>query len=151
MSQTPAWWRFGRAWIGVLGLVLLSAGVVPDPAWAQEGEGTITGTVVDAEDGRSLVGATVVLRGEDGTSLVERTTTESDGTFQFSYLSPGEYVLEIRFVGYEEEQRPLLLEMRESRDVRVELETEKTGFGRWSSRPRGGRRRCARHRRPCQW
>ncbi|MEL6538861.1 MAG: carboxypeptidase-like regulatory domain-containing protein, partial [Bacteroidota bacterium] len=63
--------------------------------WAQNG--SITGKIVDAEDGTSLIGAN---------ALIEETkkgaSTDLDGNFTISGLSAGDYTLKITFVGFEE-------------------------------------------------
>jgi iron complex outermembrane recepter protein len=59
------------------------------------GQGTITGTVTDAETGEALMGATVLNK---TTNL--GTATGLDGTFTMEGLEDGRYPLEISFVGY---------------------------------------------------
>ena len=99
--------------------VLLLA-LVPSTASAQ-GDATLTGTVVSAQNGSTLVGANVALRDPDAPTVVRGTATDAEGSFRFTGVSPGEYVLEVRFVGYRTQRRPLALESGESRDVTVEL------------------------------
>ena len=103
----------------VASLLLL---LLPLPVQAQAP--TLTGTVVDARDGAPLIGATVVLRDANSAEVVTGTTTDPAGTFQIADLSPGSYVLQIRFIGYKERQLPLTLEAGDSRDVTVDLELE---------------------------
>ena len=57
--------------------------------------GSITGVVVDAETGETLLGANVVV---DGT--VTGSTTDLDGRYEIAGLAPGSYDLLFRFVGY---------------------------------------------------
>ena len=84
----------------------------------------LTGTVLDASDQTPLAGANVLLRAPDSPEVVRGTATEPNGTFRMTGLMPGEYVLEARFVGYQSQQRPILLEAGESRDITVELPFE---------------------------
>ncbi|PSQ84950.1 MAG: hypothetical protein BRD30_11210, partial [Bacteroidetes bacterium QH_2_63_10] len=92
----------------------------PTTVAAQE-TATLTGTVVDAQDGSTLIGANVALRQPDAAGLVRGTATSTDGAFQFSEIPPGQYVLEVRYVGHQTQQRTLSLEAGASSDVTVEL------------------------------
>jgi len=82
---------------------------------------TLTGTVVDAQDGSTLIGANVALREPNSPDVVGGAATDTDGAFRFAEIPPGQYVLEVRFVGYQTQQRTLALEAGESRSVTVEL------------------------------
>lgn len=75
------------------GIVFL---LLPSLARAQQ-DGTITGTVLDAETGESLPGANVQVVGLD---LGE--ATNAQGEFAISGVPAGEQVLRVSFVGYEE-------------------------------------------------
>ncbi|WP_173021376.1 TonB-dependent receptor [Lewinella sp. W8] len=62
-------------------------------------KGTITGVVVDANDGTPVGYATVSLyAGED---IVNGTITEDDGKFEISGVDNGTYRIDISFIGYE--------------------------------------------------
>jgi len=114
--MTSRYWIYA-AGIGLLALLMsLAAG----PAHAQT-SATLTGTVLDAQDRSTLVGANVSLRETTSPDVVDGTATGPDGTFRLTDLPPGSYVLEVRFVGYRSQQRTLTLEAGESRDVTVEL------------------------------
>ena len=112
MIANPRRWTFAFA-------VLFSL-FSPSMSIAQEAA-TLTGTVVDAQDGSALVGANVALREPDAAAVARGAATSTEGTFQFDEIPPGEYVLEVRFVGYQTQQRTLALEAGASRDVTVEL------------------------------
>lgn len=64
------------------------------PAWAQTG--TITGVVVDAETGETLIGANVVL---DGTTI--GSTTDLDGRYTIPGVDPGQYAVRFSYIGYQ--------------------------------------------------
>jgi iron complex outermembrane receptor protein len=107
-------------WIASTLLVLLCTAWLPASTQAQ-GRATLTGTVVDATDGTTLVGANVALREVDSPDILRGTATDPDGTFQITDITPGSYVVEVRFIGYQPQQRTITLEAGESRDITVEL------------------------------
>lgn len=74
-----------------LGVALL---LLPSVVWAQQG--TITGTVGDAESDESLPGATVqVVEAGMGSA------TDANGQYRITGVPVGEQTLEVSFVGYE--------------------------------------------------
>jgi iron complex outermembrane receptor protein len=101
-------------------LLALVIGLAAVPAHAQDGA-TLTGTVVDGQNGETLIGANVALRESDAPEVVAGAATDTDGAFRFTDIAPGQYVLEVRFVGYQTQQRTLTLEAGETRDVTIEL------------------------------
>ena len=64
----------------------------------------VTGTVLDADDGQPLAGATVLLVGADGAR--SGAAAGLDGTFRIA-VSPGAYTLRVSFVGYVSIERDL--------------------------------------------
>ncbi|MCH8556993.1 MAG: TonB-dependent receptor [Balneolia bacterium] len=58
--------------------------------------GNITGTITDRDDGETLIGVNVIVR---GTSFGD--ATNLDGEFNIRNIRPGEYSLEFSYVGYE--------------------------------------------------
>ena len=58
-------------------------------------QGTIKGTVVDAETGEGLIGATVM-----NTTNSTGTITDLDGSFSLEGLDAGKYMIEITFIGF---------------------------------------------------
>jgi len=59
--------------------------------------GALTGTVVDADTGAAIMGATVAVSGPES----REATTDSNGVFLFPDLSPGTYSGEVSAAGYE--------------------------------------------------
>lgn len=108
-------------------VVVLLLGLTPPGATAQN-LGTVTGTVTDADEGTPLIGATVMLRKIDDPSGVRETRTGVIGTYRFTRIRPGRYVLEISSLGYQRRRIPLTLEMGESRDIDVELRVDPFSF-----------------------
>ncbi len=78
--------NFSRQLVGIGLLVALSAVLV----LAQQGRGTLRGAIKD-ELGASIVGATVTLIDASGTA--KTTTTNGEGIYTFSGLTPGKYIV----------------------------------------------------------
>jgi len=121
--------------IGACALPLLWSAGLSEPAAPQEhvlavAPGTVSGTVLDAASGEPLAGALVVLQptpdgalrtGERGTlwSSQISVATDDTGSYSFAEVSPGEYRLYVRRLGY----RPvsLLLDLQRARGLRVSV------------------------------
>lgn len=78
----------------------------------------MTGTVVTLDIGDSLPGASVVL---EGTS--RGTTTDTEGRFELSGVSPGTYTITVSFVGYENASQVVTVR---STDIVLNFELEST-------------------------
>jgi len=72
--------------------------LLPGLAWAQQG--TITGTVTEAETGDALPGATVQVP-DEGTGAA----TGSDGQYRITGVPAGEQTVRVTFVGYQAAER----------------------------------------------
>lgn len=111
--------RFVGGWsLLIASLLFLLSG----PRAAAQDAATLTGTVVDAQDDTPLPGANVALRMPDASTVLQGTSTGTDGTFRFATVEPGAYVIEVRFVGYRAQERTVTLEAGESRDLDVALQ-----------------------------
>ena len=108
------------AWAGVLLWVTLLAA---PQAYAQ-GNASVIGTVVDDGDGSTLIGANVALKVADSPEIVDGTATDADGAFRLTGIAPGDYVLEVRFVGYQTTQRAITLEAGEQRDLTIRMQIQ---------------------------
>ena len=71
-------------------LTLAASGV----AWSQTVQGVITGTITDPT-GAVVPGATVTIT-NTGTNVSQSTATGGDGTYRFSLVPPGSYIIEIK-------------------------------------------------------
>ena len=100
-------------------LLLLCGGA--EEALAQS-TAIVTGTVTDATDGEPLIGANVAVQERDTPDIVDGTATDTQGTFEITDIPPGEYVVTVRFVGYQTTEVPVLLEAGDTRNVDVALE-----------------------------
>ncbi len=93
-------------------------------ALAQQTRGTLRGLIKD-ELGATIVGATVILT--DATGAVKTTTTNSEGSYSFSGLAPGKYVVHASAVGFaesEDTEVDLAAGARETLDVTLKVTIE---------------------------
>lgn len=67
-------------------------------AYAQTGQGTIKGKVLDEKTGEPVPFANVSLK--SGADLIIGTTTDFDGKYTLKPIPPGKYDVEVSFVGY---------------------------------------------------
>jgi len=87
-------------WLAVLGLALILGSPL---AFAQQGNGTVSGTVRDAS-GAVVPGASVVLRNEaSGTEL--RTTSDTSGLFVLNYVPVATYTLTVSSKGFKKSEQ----------------------------------------------
>lgn len=91
---------------------LLALAVLPVRAQ----DGTIAGTVLDAESQITLPGASVVI---DGTN--QGASTDSNGRYEITGLAPGSYTLVVSFVGYTERSQEVDVAAGETTEVDFEL------------------------------
>ena len=94
--------------------MLLFALGIPLSAWAQ---GTVMGTVTDAETGEPIPGVNVVLPAFNLGSA-----TNLDGQYTIEQVPEGEQALEARFIGYQALQRTVDVPSGEAVEVDFELE-----------------------------
>ena len=78
---------------------------------------TLQGDIRDAEADRPLPGATVTVKGTD-----RGVAASVDGRFQFRLAAPGAYVLVVRHVGYEQQERTVYLEPDTTRTLTIALQ-----------------------------
>src|SRR5262245_25226062 len=84
-------------------LALTLTALLAAPASAQVDTGTISGTVKD-ESGGVLPGATVTITHE-GQALTLTGVTRGDGTYIFTPIRTGAYIVEVEFTGFKKETR----------------------------------------------
>ena len=65
-------------------------------------QGSISGVLVDEETNETLISATVMLRGTE-----KGTVTDYDGSFSIGNLAPGDYVVEMSYIGYTTIEKPV--------------------------------------------
>ncbi|MDP4270630.1 MAG: carboxypeptidase-like regulatory domain-containing protein, partial [Bacteroidota bacterium] len=89
----------------VLWSVLLNAQTTSTPTTASTAKFTATGRILDAKTKTAIEGATVRLMKQGSTALLGGTATDKDGTFTLKNVTIGNYVLQISFLGYNNETR----------------------------------------------
>src|SRR5215469_1348755 len=89
----------GRSFLLLLITVVLLLLVQSVPAWAQGGNGTVTGVVTDPQDA-VIPGATVTLTNKDNGDT-HKTTTQGDGHYLLANVPPGIYNLTVTKQGFD--------------------------------------------------
>ena len=78
--------------------------------------GEISGVVKDQTSKENLPYASIVIKG-----TVTGMTTDLEGTFRFSNLQPGDYILQVSYIGYSTQEIPVKLNQGEKKKLTIEL------------------------------
>jgi len=78
---------------------------------------SLSGKVIDEESGKPVEFANVILLNRSDSTFVSGKTTDVNGCFSFSEYSPGDYLLQVSFLGYESR----LIRADESETVTISL------------------------------
>ena len=97
----------------ILGIVLSGEGTF------SEEETALSGRVVDGSTGEALVGANVLLIGTPWGA-----STDEDGKYSISGMSPGAYRVEVKMIGYREEKRTVRIGPGEKAVLDFKLELQ---------------------------
>lgn len=81
-----------------------------------DGNGSITGKVYDEQSRDFLPGATVLLQG-----LSYGTVTDNNGKFRLNRIPPGDYTMEIRYVGFENKETSVTVNASEDQEMEISL------------------------------
>ncbi|MBC5993988.1 TonB-dependent receptor [Pontibacter cellulosilyticus] len=100
-----------RAFIGILGLVCLT-----NVAWGQQLDKASVFGKVSSSSGETLAGVSVVLKDARIGS-----TTEADGRFEITGITPGSYTLYISFLGFEAQEKAIALKPSQNLEVNFKL------------------------------
>lgn len=92
------------------------------PAKAQQNLTAIHGLVTDVMDGLPLQGATIALSRQGVPGIVDGTTSNQQGKYQLTQLRPGKYQLTVRYIGYVEFERVVILSPGQTYTFDVGLE-----------------------------
>ncbi len=83
--------------------------MVSSMAFAQVSSVTVSGIVKSKADKTYMPYVNVVVKNEKDTSFVSGTITNDEGRFSVENIKPGNYLLEVSFMGFESEQQPLFV------------------------------------------
>lgn len=104
---------------------LLIFGLLPisDQGYAHtfDDDATLRILLISDEDGNPIIGASVTLTEPDGDQFLHAGTTNNDGFREFSGIEPGEYRLEISYIGFETHSEIISLEPGDLKVNRVTL------------------------------
>lgn len=76
---------------------------------SQELKVTVSGTVKDKSSKQNVAYGNVVIKNEKDSSFVSGTVTNDAGLFTIGNVTPGNYILEVSFMGYNSRVQPLLV------------------------------------------
>jgi len=107
-------------------LVGVVAAVCSVSSVAQEGRGSITGTVTD-QQGKAIPGVTVNLLDSAAKARLQHTATNDTGAFTFSSIASGTYVIEIERSGFSKSNTTVNVTDRTETNVSVELKVAGPG------------------------
>ena len=106
-------------------LLVLGMFFVAGPAFAQQdGNGTVTGVVLDSARGTPLPGSNVQLL-----ELERGTSTDRNGRFRMENVPTDEYTLLVTYIGRKEKSRTVSVRSNETTQVEVALIRKATGMG----------------------
>lgn len=118
MSHPSSFPFFG--WISLITLLIL---LCPPLASAQQ-DATLRVVVTSDEDGRVVPGANLILASPVGDTL-QAGATDHQGYHEFAAVSPGEYILEVSYIGHETYRETVNLEAgRHVRRVELAVSAE---------------------------
>ncbi|MBW7469080.1 TonB-dependent receptor [Pontibacter aydingkolensis] len=79
---------------------------------------TLSGRVLDAESGEALAGASLFLKERPSAGAV----TDANGRYSFT-AEAGSYTLVTRYIGYDDQEQPLLLDQNKQLTIRLSAKT----------------------------
>jgi hypothetical protein len=88
----------------LLGLLFFSFGL-----WAQKSSVNVSGTIKDKASGNTLPFVNIVLKKMADSLFMAGTISNDDGLFTLSNVKPGDYLLEVSYLGYKKISSPLFI------------------------------------------
>jgi len=88
----------------LLGLLFFSFGL-----WAQKSSVNVSGTIKDKASGNTLPFVNIVLKKMADSLFIAGTISNDDGLFTLSNVKPGDYLLEVTYIGYKKNSSPLFI------------------------------------------
>jgi len=102
--------RFSQFSFIIIFVILLFSGITKAISQPGQGRGSqgselprigkVTGTIVDSEDSKPLIYASVVLNNQSDSTMVSGAITDDQGKFTIDLVPPGSYFVTINYVGY---------------------------------------------------
>ena len=108
--------KISKTLSGLLSIAVILCLSVPVSAQSEQ-TGIITGTIVEASTGETLIGASVVIEGTNRGSA-----TTADGTFMIRRAPAGDITLIVTYIGYESRSIDVSLDPGEELEIEIELE-----------------------------
>ena len=90
-------------------LLLIPLVTYPLTTWAQVSKVTVSGSVEDGKLSTTVPYVNVVLKASADSSFVAGTVTNDQGLFSMTGIVPGQYLLELTYIGYSPKTFPLLV------------------------------------------
>src|SRR6056297_1353758 len=103
-------WILKKTLQGVVACAVLTL-LIAAPASGQS-DSVLRGVITSAEDGRTLPGANVVLRGRES-DIRKATSSGQDGYYELRGIPPASYILRVSFIGFETYRDTLRLDGQE--------------------------------------
>jgi hypothetical protein len=103
--------------------LLLAAALTIVAALAQQTTGIVKGTLLD-DSGASVPAANVTLTGPGTAKTVKTAQTQADGTYTFSGLVPGNYVMGVAYPGFATIAKPVTVTAGQTLTVPVQLSVQ---------------------------
>lgn len=86
--------------------------------------GIVRGSVIDDENGETLIGATAQIAGS-----TNGTVTDLDGKFSISAIAPGNYTIQISYIGYQiQKVENVIVNPGQVTVLNIRLKTEATNL-----------------------
>lgn len=92
--------------MGLIGFILI---FLPIQSFSQHNTITISGIIKDKTSSEALPYVNLVLKTADNDSFITGTVSNDDGRFTMESIKPGNYSLEVSFVGYISRKQPLFV------------------------------------------
>ncbi|MGZ2371497.1 outer membrane beta-barrel protein [Ancylomarina sp. YFZ004] len=83
--------------------------------------GVINGTIKDINSNEAIEYATVSVFTNDKSKLVDGTITNKDGFFEIKKLKPGNYYIEVSFIGYEKKMVPNIAIRNYQKETKLDI------------------------------
>lgn len=80
--------------------IILLTGTISISAQTKERNKSVSGKVIDSENGEPLISSSVMIMKQDTTTMVTGGITGTNGSFNIKNVKSGKYIVKISYVGY---------------------------------------------------